>query len=185
LSLFQALKKRKNPYMDAVRSKCNLVVQKLNTLIQPRIKIYLWGETCEPQSACAKSAREIVVLIERKKETDDQDLRIKEEIMVILDHDHLISEFRCNALALLTLSEALRLLIQCKASENKVSYLEKIVREVEGKFSTTPKTSIPEDAPNIKMLIYKHQGNGVKYLTEIWKERNSRDSNVIGFSDPF
>ena len=155
--------------MQALRSSCNAIVARL---LQPRFTVLLWGQSCDPQSACARAARDIFLLVDRKKNTPDQDERIKEEILQLLDHDRLLTDHHCHALAVLTLHEALRLSLRSKLSEDKLLYLEGILAWVKERYSTEPRNKDPEDAPHLHVLVPRHLGHGVQYLKALWKQRN-------------
>lgn len=137
---------------------------------------YLLGlqeDVCDQQSACAKAAREIVVLIERKKDTADQNRLVKEEILLILDHDQLLTEYRCHALALLTLAEAHRQLLynagSCAYSASSRVFLEELQVFVRQHFLSPG--DMEED--ELKVLVPKHVGNGMKYLSELFKKNSA------------
>ena len=160
-----------------IKKQYHSAIQTFNKLVRPSTGIYLWGSTsCDPQSICAKTAREILQLMERKQNTLDQNMLIKEEILVLLDHEKLLSMFNCHALAILTLQEVLRILIQSKYSKNEdhVQYIEQILTDLHQNYASTPSaTRHRHDIPSLKILIPRHMGDGPKYLTELWKSKKA------------
>jgi len=132
-----------------------------------RLDNSLWapmmGEVCDRQSACAQAARQITELIARRKDTPDQNCRIKEEVWVILDHERFLTEYACPALALLTLQEAHRQMTQAKAQTNDLRFLEQIQVEVRQMHQGS------SQPPKLKARLCKHVGNGMGYLSEMRK----------------
>ena len=162
--------------MESFKVQYNAVVKKMNGLLQPRVAITFWRTPCDPQSICARAARDIVSLVEKRNKTLHQNERIKEEILMIADHEKLLSVFRCNALALLTIKEALIYLVEGKASEESIQFLESIILEVQSKYTSKPTSLYCLDEhnedhmmPQLNILIPQHVGDGMKYLAELQK----------------
>ena len=163
--------------MDAVRSQCERAVKKIQSLIQPRISVYFLGPSCDSQSICARRARDIVSLMDKKKNTMHQNERIKEEILALVDHEKLPTRFQCNALALLTLSEALRYLLHGKAKEEDVKFLEEILLQVQTNYhSKIIENDDFESPPSLNGLVYQHLGHGMKYLAELSKIKKGNEN---------
>lgn len=144
---------------------------------------------CDTQSACAKAAREIADLIERKQNSTYQNSRVKEEIMVLLDHEKLLTRFGCNALALITLQEVARILIirlsDASSSSERLLFLQEIQVELRQKYSdkltsvSSSSSSECGDAPTccLEVLVPKHLGQGMKYLEALRKHTNNNSNN--------
>lgn len=158
----------------------------INIVFKPRFRAYYFAKQCDVQSACAVNARSILMLLEKKKNIAEQNARIKEEIFVMLDHEKLMTQFRCNALASLTIRELLRQMLQQKSPEDLIFFVEDIAQEIERNYSPTiPKialyylhhdyedsrdaTSSTGGSINLQALIHKHMGQGVEYLRELHK----------------
>jgi len=142
---------------------------------------------CDVQSTCAKTARDIVTLIDRKQNTPQQNCRVKEEIMVLLNHEKLLTHHQCNVLALLTLQEAMRLLIISSADSNQILFLQEIQIDLRQNYYEKPTLnhySFEEDSvqrggiqnsaaeletPILEVLVPKHVGQGMKYLEALRK----------------
>lgn len=135
-------------------------------LILPRYKAVYFGKECDSQSQCAKTAREIVSLLEKKKNIPHQNTLIKEEIWKMLDHESLLSEFGCYALATLTLREVLRIMVKHKVAEELLVFVEEMDTEMLKIHAQKP---FGRGAPNIQALKYKHMGQGMDYLKEMHK----------------
>jgi hypothetical protein len=134
-----------------------------NKIIKPRVKAMYFAEKCDPQSCCAKKAREILSLLEKKKNLPDQNQRIKEELWVLLDEEKLLSNYNCCVLAKLTLEELLRLMMQNKSNEELICYVEMVMREMEEVYVM----EVNMQKIDIQALSYKHMGLGMKYLKQI------------------
>jgi len=145
----------------------------LNKFMQPRVGVYLWATPCDAQSMCARAARDIVSIVERKQNIPSHNIRIKEEILSLVDHDHLLTHFQCNALALLTLKEALRYLLKGKAPEENIQFIENIILVVQTNYGPNVVENPEYDTPHLNSLTHKHLGHGMKYLQEQFKKRNS------------
>jgi hypothetical protein len=150
----------------------------MTTVVKPRFRAYYFGKECDAQSACAMKARAILLLLEKKKDLPDQNARIKEEIMVLLDHEKLLTIFKCNALAILTIRELLKLMVRCKSSEELIRFVEGIDYEIEKNYSPTLAPCSPyyfsshDDQTgniNLQALVHKHMGQGMEYLKELRK----------------
>ena len=101
--------------------------------------------------------------------------------MVILDHNKLLTEFQCNALALLTLQEAMRLLVIGRAASEQLLFLHEVQLALRQNYSekpvlndtTTMGSHYDEkedvEAPILEILIPKHVGQGMKYLEALKK----------------
>ena len=108
--------------------------------------------------------------------------------MVILDHEKLLTQFQCHALALLTLQEAVRLLIVGGADSSQVGFLQSIQIELRQNYldkplptpptSTHPYYYVEEEEDNnntttpppiLELLVPKHIGQGMKYLEALKK----------------
>ena len=132
---------------------------------------------CDAQSTCAKAARDIVSLLNRKQNNTYQDMRIQEEIMALLDHEKLLTHFQCHALALLTLQEAIRLLIISDADSSQLLFLQSTQVQLRQNYSDKPLIPMHyydevEQAamlPPLELLVPKHVGHGMKYLAALKK----------------
>ena len=134
-------------------------------IIKPRYKAIYFTKTCDSQSCCAKIARDILSLLDKKKNVPNQNERIKEEIWVMLDHEKILSEYNCCALAKLTLEEVLRQMMICKSNEELICYVERVMVEMELKYSLELAPSYHN--VDIQALIYKHKGLGMEYLERL------------------
>jgi hypothetical protein len=146
---------------------------------------------CDVQSTCAKTARDIIALIDRKQNTPQQNCRVKEEIIELLNHEKLLTHYHCNVLALLTLQEAMRLLIISSADSNQILFLQEIQLDLRQNYFEKPtpnhyslnqnnihmmdfdETSIPI----LEVLVPKHLGQGMKYL-EALRKHGPFNSNI-------
>lgn len=156
---------------------------------------------CDPQSTCAKVARDIVTLVARKQNTPHQNLRIRDEIMTLLDHDKLLTHFQCNVLALLTLQEAVRLLVVGASDSSQLLFLQDIQIDLRQNYSETPvcnpcstmdyylhaappadnnRGAEPEEVPILDLLVPKHVGQGMKYLEALRKHSTNNGSTHRG-----
>jgi hypothetical protein len=141
----------------------------LGRLVKPRM-LAAWGPRCDTNSLCARTARDIVSLVQRKRsDQSHQDERIREEILAILDHDKLLTDFQCNALALLTLNEALRLLLLQQSEEGAIAYVERIHMEIQDAYRSEIANGVDQSC-TMPMRIHKHLGHGIKYLEERRKQ---------------
>lgn len=148
----------------------------MNAMLKPRRQAYFFAKECDPQSNCCKTAREILLLLEKKKDNSYQNERVKEEIWTMIDHEKLLSEYKCCVLAKLTLQELLRHMIQYNSKEEFILFIEDLVLEMEKKytyelnyhyaFESYPFNS--DDGQNqaidLQALTYKHMGHGMEYL---------------------
>ncbi len=135
----------------------------LSFTIQPRIKAVYFGQDCDSQSACAKTAREILLLLDKKKDIPHQNQLIKEEIWVMLDHERMLSEEHCFVLAKLTVHELLKLQVKNNSNEELIKFVEELDNEMHRRYNPTPLNH----KTNIQALKYKHMGQGMQYLKEI------------------
>ena len=134
--------------------------------IRPRYKALYFGQDCDLQSLCAKTAREILSLLEKKRDIPHQNKLIKEEIWKMLDHEKLLSDFGCCALAKLTIRELLRLMSRQNnnIAEELILFIEEMDIEMPKLYSLKPMGPCPH---NIQALQYKHLGQGMQYLKEM------------------
>jgi hypothetical protein len=153
--------------MDAL---VKIVPSFISKTIKPRHKAQYFGKSCDPQSQCAKSARDIFALLGKKKDLPQQNELIREEIWVILDHEKVLSKFQCSALSKLTLQELLRLMLKCKADEELILFVEAMDAEMDSRYSPLV-SHWYAPAFNMQALIHKHMGHGMEYLKEM---RNSK-----------
>lgn len=82
----------------------------------------------------------------------------------MLDHEKLLSNFGCCALAKLTIRELLRLMSRQKVAEELILFIEEIDIEMPKKYALKPIGPCPH---NIQALQYKHLGQGMQYLKEM------------------
>jgi hypothetical protein len=143
-------------------------------MVKPRVMAVYFAKQCDPQSTCANKAREILFLLDKKRNKPDQNELIKEELWVILDHEKLLSEYNCYTLAKLTLEELIRLMMKCKSNEELICYVETIHVDMEKKYKMELHES---DVKNIDLqaLVHKHMGNGMKFLEQL---HNTKRDNM-------
>lgn len=134
-------------------------------IVKPRYKAMYFNKSCDPQSCCAIKAREILSLLEKKRNNSNQNELIKQELWVMLDHEKIMSEYNCCALAILTLEELLRLMMNCKSNEDLICYVELIMIEMEENY--TLKLAPSYQHVDLQALIYRHKGLGMEYLQQI------------------
>lgn len=149
------------------------------SIIKTRHRAYYFGKPCDPQSKCALKAREIFLLLDKMKNTRDQKERIMEELWVILDHEQLLSEYNCCALAKLTIYELFKSMQNCNAREELFLFVEEIDREMEKMYSLDLKPHNNRDI-NLQALIFRHQGNGMEYLRE--KHESDKKKKIFPFT---
>ena len=178
------LGKRRKNMRAFFKSRYHSAVTELQNVVQ-FANIRLLGNTapniCDAQSTCAKAAREIVILIERKRNMPHQNARVKEEMLMILDHEKLLTQYQCNVLALLTLQEAMRLLlIGSSTPSDQLDFLQEIQLHIRQSYSDKPIIVVVDDGieveasdhhqlPILEILIPKHVGHGMKYLEALKK----------------
>jgi hypothetical protein len=133
--------------------------------IKNRYKAMFFGKSCDPLSQCAKSARDILSLLDKKKNLPEQNELIKDEIWVILDHEKLLSNYQCSALSKLTLQELLTQMMKCKSNEELILFVEAMDSEMDQKYTSHLVHSCPPF--NLQALIHKHMGHGIEYLKEM------------------
>ena len=161
-------------------------------VVPVRWRVQLGAEKCDRMSTCAQTARKIIEIIQRREDKssrqtnyyhqqhysaadDDDDTTIfssgssdktPENILKLLNHDGiLLGQQQCNTLALLTLYEAIRIVLleemQSKATTQTLERLESIERDLlSDRFRPTP----ADMADHIHLLSLKHMGRGVEYL---------------------
>jgi hypothetical protein len=153
-------------------------------MVKPRVIAVYFAKQCDPQSICANKAREILILLDKKKNIPDHNERIREELWVILDHEKLLSEYNCYALAKLTLEELLRLMMKCKSNEELLCYVESIHVDMEKKYKMELHES---DVNNIDLqaLEHKHMGNGMKFLEQLHNTKKDNMKKRGDFSNGF
>lgn len=150
----------------------------MNAVMKPRRQAYFFAKTCDIRSTCATTAREILLLLEKKKNVPEQNERIKEEIWVMLDHEKLLSEYNCCILSKMTIQELLRIMLIHETKEELIRFVEEITLEMEDKYSHDLSHTTGKNKINIQALVHKHMGNGMEYLKQLHlsKKTSSRSS---------
>ena len=160
----------------------------MDSVMRSRTRAYYFAENCDPQSNCAKKAREIFLLLDKMKNTPEQNERVKEEIWVILDHEKLLSEYNCSVLSQLTLKELLKLMMTCHVKEELIAFVEEIESEMKRKYTQEIALNPHfETDVNLQALVFKHMGKGMdflqqKYLTDRKKKQGwlaGNSNNVL------
>jgi hypothetical protein len=147
----------------------------MNAMMKPRRQAYFFAKECDPQSNCCKTAREILLLLEKKKDSPYQNKLIKEEIWAMIDHEKLLSEYKCCTLAKLTLQELLRYMVQYKSKEEFILFIEDLVVEMEQKYTYELNYHCDmndcyegeggqRNTIDLQALTYRHMGHGMEYL---------------------
>jgi hypothetical protein len=142
----------------------------MSAVMKPRRKAYLFAKHSDPQSNCAKTARQILSLLERKKDMTHQNELIKEEIWELLDHEKFLSEYNCCILSKMTLEELLRQMVNYKSSEDLIIFVEEMILEMEKKFGYELHPHLHSQQQlgiDVQALEYKHIGNGMEYLKQV------------------
>ena len=160
----------------------------MNAVMKPRRQAYLFAQHSDPQSNCAKTARQILSLLERKKDITHQNELIKEEIWELLDHEKFLSEYNCCILSKMTLQELLRQMVNYKSNEDLIVFVEEMILDMENKFSYELKPhfhSQQQAGIDVQALMYKHIGNGMGYLKQVHLTNMSNDKKDSFKQSPY
>ena len=178
------------------------VVEAQNGLQYAGLRLFganLW-DTCADQSTCAKTAREIITLIERKQQDSPyQDSLVREEILALLNHEKLLTHYQCHALALLTLQEAARrlMLSPMPHTSQHLVFLQEIQIHLRQNYfdkpvppriyswdehargsATSHAKADDEHPPILELLVPKHIGQGMKYLEALRKHTTTQQASA-------
>lgn len=140
--------------------------------VPPRYKALLFGRTCDPQSKCATTAVAIMQHIERDLRVEMSCTEMRpicgltsrgfSEIMLLLDHESLLTSHGCNALATLTVEHALR---SYALQEDVCRVLESLHSQLQSQYRPCADVRLDE-------LAAVHMGRGMQYLKLRFEHRS-------------
>jgi hypothetical protein len=147
----------------------------MSRVLKRRTNAMYFSVQCDPLSNCAKQAREILLLLYKKKNDVVQNERIKEELWVILDHEKLLSKYNSSVLSVLTMEEVLRLMVKGNVDETLICYAEHVMDEMDKKYCR----ELDVKDINTQALILKHMGHGIELLKLQHMSKKTADACMI------
>lgn len=143
--------------------------------VPARYRAQLARERCDAHSACGRGAAALLQLLERDAHMEQSSAALRswcrcglmaatyERLIAELDHEQLLSEHGCSALAVLTVHEALRTCAGARVISNDyIAALERVELHLREFYNVEPQTQAARD--KARLLRPKHLGHGVEYL---------------------
>jgi hypothetical protein len=173
--------------------------------IRSRMTYWWRASPCDSQSACAQQARALIKLISQDIEKHFCGFETGSDVPIISkqcrdsvftlmdecgnDNHFFLSRHKCNAIALLTIEEALLQVHIGMTSAHEVPMKEKLIKVLQGLqlnlsnasiFSST--IDIPCIAEKLELKKLQHTGRGMEYLKLLSKQNSSSCLKVLSSS---